>query len=443
MTFGKYRWLGAIIVLVGGLLSSLPASGQPGDNVRSSGGWVLSPSITLSGSYNTNVFRTSSQEFEPVVDSTAATLKPRLSVDSPKERVFLLSFVGDAAWQQYLGQLRGVEQSIDVGEQSGLSTNLNLSGHLNPDGNFSLQLDELFNRQNVPSPTPGADPYNWYTNTLGATAGIHPGGRVLRVDLGYDWRTYGYESDALEGLDRQEHHFNFNGQWSFLPKTQLFVDATYGLVRWEQRERFGIAGSADQVLINSESTPLRVQGGLSGRVTRRIGIRAQAGYGWSFHEEGPSFDGVLGQFGLAFAYGRLASKNSLELGYRKDFGISTVGNFFALHEVFTTVEQGLWDRMMTLYLSGRFQVRDYSTDAGQATELDDLGGSLNDELLAGRAGIRADLGKWLSADLRYGIRANFTDDRVDVPAVDPDDPSLAVLREYTQHLITLSTTFKY
>lgn len=378
-----------------------------------------------------------------MVDSTVATVKPSLAIESPGERVFLLSFVGDAAWEQYLGQLRGVEPSIDVNDQSGLSTSLNLSGHLNPEGNFSLQVDELFNRRNVPSPTPGAQPYNWYTNTLGATVGIHPGAGVLRADLGYDWRIYGHESSALEGLDRQEHRFNFNGQWNFLPKTRFFVDADYGLVRWEQQERFGRTGSVDQTVVNSESSPLRVQGGLSGRITRRIALRAQAGYGWSFHEEGPSFDGVLGQIALAYAYGRMASENSLELGYRKDFGISTIGNFFALHEVYTTVEQGLWDEMMTLYLSGRFQARDYSSDAARATEPADLVDSLNDELLAGQAGMRAELGKWLSADLRYGIRANFTNDRLDVPAVDPTDPSLIVLREYTQHIITLSTTFQY
>jgi hypothetical protein len=423
------------------VLVSLPAAAQPGDGLKSSDGeWKLTPALTLSGAYNSNIFRAGDSETltnvegEPLVEGAPlVTIAPGLTITNPGAKNFLVDADASLKWEQYFGD----DVILD---QSGLSAKADLSGTLNPDGDLSLTLDENFTRTNFPSSFGGGETYNWIVNRAGATVGIHPDARILEVDLGYHWWLHAYQSNSLERLDRQEHRFDASIRWRFLPKTSLLAEADYGLVRWKDSAN---PGSRDDiqvpVLTNSNANPLRVQGGLSGLLTRRIAVRALAGYGWSMHEVGPSFDGVIGTAALAYTFGRLDLQNTLEIGYRRDFRDATLGNFYSSHVVFADIDAGLYDRLLSLHLGGRFEMRDYSQNLDGTQG--EPGNSLNDELLVGVAGVRSNIDDWLLIGLEYNLRANLTEDSYSIPSIDGDQ--LNFVREYMQHVVTLSTTVQY
>lgn len=441
MNFRHLRWLAATTLILGVLPVSQTAVAEPGDGLKSSdGGWTLTPSLTISGGYDSNVFRSGEGEDNPDVDAPVVFVEPSLSISNPGARNFLLDFDASLQWEQYFGS----DQSYAVGdgtaivnptEQSGFSANADVVGTLNPEGGVSLTLDESITRINEPSNFAGNNTYNWILNRAGATLGVHPGARVLDVALGYHWWLYAFETGNLQHLDRNEHRFDLNAQWRFLPKTALLVEADYGIIDWVDSAN---PGSRDDrnftTLANYGATPLRVQGGLNGLLTQRVALRFLGGYGWSMHDQGPSFSGVIGTAALAYTFGRLDLKNSLELGYTRMFRNATLGNYYDGHRVFANLEAGLYERLVVMRLGGRFELRDYASQ-------DDFVDSLNDEILVGEAGVQTNLNDWLIFDLEYNLRANFTDDFYTVPSI--TGAQLDFVRKYTQHIITLSTTFQY
>ncbi len=447
MDFRHFRRLLAVALVLGALPLSQTAAAEPGDGLKSSeGGWKLTPAITLAGGYNNNVFRSGDGEelASPMVDSPIGRIRPTLSISNPGARDFLLNLDAGLQWEQFFG---GEEVSPTGGivnpyEQSGLSARADVSGTVNPEGNLSLTLDENFTRINEPSNFSGNRTYNWIVNRLGGRVGIHPGARILEFDLGYHWWVYEYESGALDHLDRQDHRFDGTLRWRFLPKTALLVEGDYAISSYADSANPGGRDDIDApVLVNSSATPARVQGGLAGLLTRRIALRALAGYGWSMHEVGPSFEGIIGTAAVTYTFGRLDLKNNLELGYRRNFRNSTLGNFYSAHTVFAELEAGLYRRLVEMRLGGRFELRDYSQNIDGTQSVEDTGTSLNDELLVGVAGVRTNIDDWLIIDLEYNLRANFTDDSYSVPSLDGDQ--LNFVRRYTQHIITLGTTFQY
>lgn len=444
MVFAKKFRLSAVVVLIGGLLLSANVAAEPGDGLRSENGWTLVPSLTLGAAYTSNLFRTSVQEDRPIVRAPKGSVAPALSLANDEDRNFRLRMDGGVQWEEYFESLASADDfnRRGVGNQSGLSAHANGQATLNAQGDVSLELADRFSRHNEPPINSASQPYNWWKNQAGATVGIHPGGGVLNADLGYTWTRLDYTTSALDDLDRHEHNFDFDGEWKFLPKTSFLARAGYQLTRWDEDVRRPARDDIGGELANVDSNPLRLMGGLDGLLTNRIALRALAGYGWSMHDSGPSFEGVIGEAGIVFTPGDLKSENSLEFGYRRNFSDASVGNYYTSHEVFAEYDQGLMDRMLSFYLGADFQLRDYSLNL-ELEDDPDSGISLRDEILVGRAGVRADPTKWLTFDLSYNLQANFSGNQYEIDAVDPTEPDVAVLREYTQHLVTLSTTLRY
>lgn len=443
MVFASKRGLAGLLTLCCVMAVGPELSADPGDGLRSENGWKLVPALSLGASYNSNLFRATPREDEPVVHAPRGQIEPSISLGNPDARSLRLKFNGSARWDEYFESLAGGQGDgqAAVDGQSGLSAAGNAQATFNPEGDVSLQLSERLSRHNEPPLSRGAEAYNWWQNQAGATLGLHPNDRVLQANLGYDWSWYNYTTDALDDLDRNEHDFRFDGEWRFLPKTSFLAEANYGLTNWEERSRTPARPGIGGEIRNVDSRPLRLRGGVSGLLTNRIALRALAGYGWSMHQVDSSFEGIIGEGALAFTFGDLEMENTLEVGYRRDFSDATVGNYYTSHELFAELDQGLFDRYLTAYLGARFQLRNYSFELEEVDR--DASGELRDELLIGRTGLRADPTDWWSFDLAYDLRANFTDDAYSIDAVDPQEPDVAVLREYAQHTVTLTTTFRY
>jgi hypothetical protein len=442
MNFPQFR--GLLTATIVGVLTTiaLPAAAQPGDGLQSAGGWTTVPSLSLSGSYRTNVYRGSDRSAEDSIDAPVATVEPKLSISSPAGRKFQLEADASVAWEQYFGdRTTTLNQVVDISQESGLNTGVSVKGQVNPEGNISFSLSENFNRLNEPANTPGEESYNWLSNQVGAVVGIHPGARILTTDLGYQWKVYSYSTDSLDALDRQKHQFDLETRWRFLPKTSLVASANYGFVRWADGRGVTVRSGDPEPLVNYSSNPLNVQAGISGLLTNRIAVRATGGYGWSFHEVGPSFKGITGTVAASYSPGRLELENSMKIGYTRDYQVALAGNFVSNHKIFAAYEQKVLDSLLSFNLGTSFLMREYSlnTDLTQT----EGGNSLNDEVLLGKAGVAANIRDWWTIDAGYSVRANFTSDQLDIPVGDPDTSSVSVFRDYVQHRVSLGTTVRY
>lgn len=417
------------------MLAASTAQADAGDGIRTEN-LQLVPALQLSGAYDSNVFRTADAEAGRAIESApTTTVEPSLSLQTIDPQTFGFKLDGAVRWEQYFSDQTALEN------QSGLSTEVNAAGHLNPKGDVSLEIEDFFSRTNEPPNFASGDPINRIFNRAGATVGIHPGARILNAYLSYDWKIYRHEPAYLEDLDRMAHDFTAKGQWKFLPKTSVIVQGDWGIIDYEEE------ADPDGVVTAIDSQPLRAKGGLSGLITRRLSAQVLAGYGNSMHEEGPSFSGPIGQAQLGYSFGRLSLKNKLMLGYKRGFQDSSIGNYFSLHQVYLRFEQGIIDRKLVFALGGDVEFRDYDGNA-EAVEVEDGSatveiGELSDTRTEGEAAIIGNPTKWLTLKAGYKLTANFTDDEIDANFVDPEQPDQVLLREFVRHYVSVSTQVRY
>jgi hypothetical protein len=428
--------MGLVAVFVAVILVPALASAGPGDGVKA-GDVTLVPKLTLSGGYDSNVFRLAEEEEPSVAERSAALGKitPSLSITSPEDNFLYFDFGSAVTWEQYFDSNEGTRN------QSGLSTDLSLTGALNRSGNFSLTIDDRFERTNEPPTTAGGSSFNRLSNTLGVAFGIHPGSRIVDAELGYEWSRYWHETDLLQSLDRSRHSFNFNLAYNFLPKTGVFLDAQYDLIRYDSPNR--TAGEDGLTISNVNSQPLRITGGFKGLITQRLSIRAAAGYGSSFYESGDQFRGPIGSAAIGYAYGPMHLNNMMQLGYRYSFDDASLGNFFSNHRLFLKVNQTIVEDRFDFNTEVGLNARSYSFDPSGIPEIG-FDGELNDLLLTVGAGLNYNITKWWSAGVDYDLRTNLTDDELLLGSpTDPSQPSTASFRNYVQHQVFLTTTLRY
>ena len=440
MSVDAYRRIWAIAAVMVAVMS-LPATatGEPGDGLKA-GDVTLVPKLTLSGGYDSNVFRLAEDEYDGFTDDGAAkgSITPALSIISPEDRFFVFTLDSSVTWEQYFGS------NETIRSQSGLSTDIGLGASLNSSGNFSLSLDESFERRNEPPPAPRRSAYNRYINRLGAAFGIHPGSRIVEAKLDYEWGRFWHETDELQILDRSEHRFGLNTRYNFLPKTGIYLDASYTLIRYDQ-ETSATPPSATEAVTNVNSQPLRLTAGVGGLITQRLSVKAGMGYGWSFHDEGEQFRGLIGTAAVGYAYGRLDLDNMLQLGYRRSFEDFSLGNFYTDHRMFLNWRQGLAENRLSLNAEVAFSIRDYSFDPETVDGLTRTNGEgFEDQLLSAGAGIDYDITDWWALGADYDLHMNLTDEEfLFGDPTTPAEPSIPVLRRYMQHQVFVSTTLRY
>ena len=400
------------------------AGAEAGDGLEA-GNLLLSPGITVSTAFDTNVFRLSTDERTPI-SAPYVQFVPFLSIKSIDGDLVDFSLDGSVGWQQYIN-------TGGVSGQSGLKADAGADLVFNRAGSFSFAMGDRIQRTNEAPPDPTGEAYNRLTNRLGATLGVHPGGRVFQHFLSYDWNIYLY--DEFPDLNRQAHDFTLKNYWRFLPKTAFVLNGDFQIVQYNEDSR---AGGFDNV----NSTPLRITGGLSGLITRRLSLRLLGGWGFGFYGTGESFSSYLFDTQAAFAFGNLAEKNKLFLGYERNFQDSSIANYASYHRPYAGYEQGILNQRLRLSARAELLMRDYAGSpvgdfVGGTGDVITINEGLNDLLIGANVGIEFNIKRWWQVGARYHYTANLTDDVLVVSGGDD------IVREYSRHLITLDTTLRY
>lgn len=417
-------WTTLIIALAVMLPTTLSA--EPGDGLET-GNLILSPGATFSAAFDTNIFRLSVDERAPI-GAPYVQLVPFLKISSVNGDIVDFRVDGSVGWQQYVP----IGERVVLG-QSGLKADVGLDLVFNRAGAFSFAIGERLQRTNEAPSEPDAASYNRLVNRLGATMGLHPGGRVFQHFLSYDWNVYLY--DQFPDLNKTVHDFTLKNYWRFLPKTAVVLNGDFQIVQYSQQTR-------EEGYVNINSTPLRINGGLSGLITRRMSVRLLGGWGIGFYDANESFNSFLIDTQLAYAFGNLAEKNKLFLGYERNFQDSSIANFASYHRPYAGYEQGFSDRRLSLSIRVEALIREYEGEivgdflnpAGDTISINE---GLDDLLINAGVGLDFNIYKWWSVGARYGFSANLTDDIISV------NGSPEIVREYVRHLVSLNTTVRY
>ncbi len=376
-----------------------------GGGVRVTEGTVFHPSFELSSGYQSNVFYqdpddgpsgpmgaglarfTVGASFGTISAERAEAEAPGSGSAGPR---LLFDLGAMLTWVQYLAS-----QDV-ITEQSDLGIGLNASVKLNPTGKVSLELRDSFVRNVNPGQSLRED-LDRDRNELNARLIGRPGGGAIEAYLAYSFIIDVFESSVLLFQDRITHSGGLGASWRWLPKTVFSVDATMGTV------------SPSNTALKSESTPLRVTGGVSTLLTPVLGLIVRGGYGNGFYARGENVSTYL-----ALVEARVAIGPTLRLagGYSHDFADGLVGNFFVDHLLFARAG---WQAMPRLQLraSGELRLRSYGgiVDTG---ELDFCGdatcANFRDDLLT-RLEVTAELQlrAWLFAGLVYSLQMDRTD----------------------------------
>jgi hypothetical protein len=426
-----------------------PATGLagPGDGLQA-GSLVVHPRLSLTGEYDTNVFRQAEGELGVADLSSAPILyiAPGLGIQTEDPQALDLNFDGELVWEQFFGGGNAIDS------QTGLTGNAFLGAELNPNGGFSFTIENNFVHNSEEPTVTSASERNWFRNSLGGIIGIHPGDDILRIDLGYHWNINQYYFDSALDLDKQQHVASFDMTWRFLPKTAFILESDLEFNRYETPTR-GVQGSG---LRNVDSMPVNVKGGLSGLISRRLSTKLLFGWEWGIYESGPDYSEPIGRAQFAFNWGNLSLDNHIAVHYERSFDDSTLSNYYGSHEVGGEIQQNFFDKAFGLRAGAKYILRDYgdlNADTGpsgpnqepQYYVVENRNGDeiripfgLNDKILNINAAIMSDFADWGSLELSYNFWGNFTNDSINIPTENVNS-----LREFQQHVVQLKATVKY
>lgn len=224
----------------------------------------------------------------------------------------MVDFMGSGEYLLFTGLL-----SPSTNRLSRFHANVGIDARFNTDGPVEVQVgDTLARSDRTQNATVGVGVISLFNNASLAVP-IHPGGRALEVTPKVSWAVEFFEpllTGLVEGcpaetdvtcnpslvsqMNYSNVHFGLNGRWKFLPKTAVVLDAGFDL-----RTYFTSAA-------NRPGSVLRVQAGMVGLISPRIGVTLMAGYGGDF--AGSNLHTVIGHAELAYT---VSERTRVSAGY--------------------------------------------------------------------------------------------------------------------------------
>jgi len=328
-----------------------PPSFWEGGGVRIGEDTVLHPNVSLTGSYQSNVFFQDSKDgpdgpiSSPLlrigVGASWASLTPaRMEIEAPASSPApqRISFHLDLGleWDEYLSGNSDVTRQDDLGIQ--------FLGDVkfNPEGQLYLDLSDGFVRNVTPGQSLREDA-DRDRNELRATLHWKPGGGALDMFLGYQFVVDVFENSILDYDNRISHQGTVGAIWQWLPHTALTLQASLGSV------------SPSNGILKSDSTPFRVTLTASSLLTPVIGAILMGGYGNGFYSSGENVSTWLATAELRYALGPTLRT---AIGYSHDFADALIGNFYIDHTLYARATAQFGERWQAR-VKGEVRFRSY------------------------------------------------------------------------------------
>ncbi len=279
-----------------------------------SGDFVLHPSVSVMGHYDTNIFNGNSDEKGNVPKgATSIRIIPRLALanDLQSDIAFHFAAAGDGRF--YLSENENIKNLRDFGGNAALDVAF---GQRKP---LTFAVFNNFNRALHAANWDTRETLNRVANDIGARVEFHPGEiPERRPFLLAIMGSYGIDrfADFTSG-DTNTIHTRLTGSWKFLPKTAALVDASWDFRNYatQQLATIGLA---------SNSKPFRARVGLAGALTKRTSFDVRVGWGSSLSvNTAQRFGSVIGSVNVGFLP---APNTRLVAGFARDFRDSFYGS---------------------------------------------------------------------------------------------------------------------
>ncbi len=256
--------------------------------------------------------------------------------------------------------------------QGGIGGNL----HFNKDGPLQLRASERLTRIAAPGNQTFAQRFDHWTNSTGVGVDVVPGGGALKLSADmsfyFDW----YDKDSQvppEYLNNERYTPTLRASWSFLPKTQVFVETTTTFTNF--RETQGLFANRDSWIYSAYA-------GLNGVITPKISALLRVGYTGITADTLSALDPSKNTVGtqLEFTWNATAT-TKLRLGGVRSLEPIPIFVYATMWKAYTRIDQAIASRL-NLSLGAEYYNFSYQRGA-QATggDADDGGDRRHDDAI--------------------------------------------------------------
>lgn len=333
------------LCVVGGLASSRSAQAQnqvwqrdssltKGPGVDS-GRFEYNGSIAAAFGYDSNLFLTSGDTLEPHTDSFKLSITPQFSVrtkaPSSGERppYALNASLNFTYYEFFEGTKNEIGTNFSDLRNFGLGAALGLQ--IAPGARWSGDIRGGVTRSIQPlNPGDTSATFNRTTPSVGAGIAWAPGGGLFSWKLiNYDLTYVHFETTRLQRYNNLAHVLSTSAEWRFLPRTALFTDSRYALIRYT---------SSDTEQPNGNALTTRL--GVNGLLSDKVGFLGALGWATTtFESKGNAAKQDFDSF-IAQVEGRFyltpprkgadePSPTTITVGATRDWTQSFIGNFFS------------------------------------------------------------------------------------------------------------------
>lgn len=352
----------AAICIAAATLVAPAAQAGPGDHIQLGTSTEIAPDIDLGFQYRSNV----TQSPDDPLGGLNLTVAPgaRVSYLTPDTE---FNLVGDYRLVKYFTRvLAQADQFNDF--------DVSADGVFAKTRPVGFVIHERASLVNNNADRLGNTPFHTrFRNELAGGLQIRPGA-VVQIDLAGNFEFDNFRvpvgaqaGDARDFNSRIGGGGTWQGQWRFLPRTAVVVEGD--LTRYQWTENWIPEGDRGTFLAMPDSTHFRILGGLRGRLTDRVVIATELGYGSANYSEtsvtnacfqgaecdptnaaNPFGDGLKGLERLlvvAQVQYEMDEDRTITVGYRKDFDDVFFTNYMAYNRVYTSLASTFGTRVST------------------------------------------------------------------------------------------------
>lgn len=280
-----------------------------------------------------------------------------------------------------------------IQKAGGLGLGAGFHGIVNPMGGFAFGIDEDYMRLIRAADFESDANLNRDINTARLVGMIHPRGRSLSGYV-YYMNTLDIFEQSTNYPDRMSNTIGLHPMWQWLPQTQVYMDASWGVVS-------SLGNSTNKVT----SYPLSVALGLGTLLTYKTTLNLSAGYTNGFYSKGPSFSAP--ELGATFGY-RYSPLGRVLLGYQLMYSDSINANYYRDHIVLASLQQ--FYNPVVFMVQPELHLREYN---GVNIVNPQLTGpnTRDDTIFAVTAGVSYAFRNWFAATLSYrfsSVQTSYT-----------------------------------